>query len=194
MSKKSFADVMKSEKNGRRRVTELVCFSVDIATEYQALSLEFVEAKRQEDKHQQAPDPDKPTSGRRLAQKPKSVEILQQMQALVDDNSAAFYEVVFEQLPRADWLKLRAAHPPRDSHADDRGLFNAESFPLPAIVASMVDPEPTDEVVAYFESTLSNGETERLANLIWNLNEGVRSIPKGEAAMISLLLGGNETE
>ena len=191
---KSFADIMKSEKNGRRRITEQVCFSSDIATEYQALSIEFVEAKRTEDQTRASADPDKPASGRRLAAKPKSVEILEQMTALVSENSDAFYEVVFEQLTRADWLKLRAAHPPRDKSDDDRGLFNVESFPFPAIVASMVDPEPTDEVVGYFESVLSHGEVERLANLIWNLNEGVRSVPKGEADLLSLLLGGNATD
>lgn len=194
MSKPSFADVMASAKNGRRRITERVCFSADLAEEYQALTLEFVEAKSKEDKRAAAADPDRPSGTGRVGGKPESVKILKKLAALVDGNSESFYDVEFEQARDADWRVFRAKHPPRDDNAVDNGYFNADTFPRAAVAEFMVDPEPTDEVLAFFDENLSHGEWDRLGRIVWELNEGVRSVPKAEADMISLLLRGSETE
>jgi len=193
MSKPSFADVMASNKNGRRKIVERVCFSADLAEEYHALSIEYAEAKRAEDSRAAAADPDKP-SGRRLNADPESVKVLKKLEALIGDNSDAFYDVEFEQARDADWRVFRAQHAPRDDDDNDRGYFNADTFPRAAVAEYMLDPEPTDEVLAYFDENLSHGEWDRLGHLIWKLNEGVRSVPKAEADMISLLLRGSEIE
>ncbi len=188
---KSFADVMASGKNGRRRVTERVFFAAEIAEEYQALSLEYVAAKQKEEAAAATRDPEKPDTTKRLAGGDSpSTAILKQMQALVDENSDAYYDVTFEQMRRHDWLQLRTQHGPRDDVEDER-LFNTDTFPPAAVTASMLDPEPTDEVLAFFAENLSNGEWERLANIVWNLNEGVRSVPKAETDLLSLLLAGD---
>lgn len=190
-TKTSFAEVMAAKTNGRRRVTEQVCFSPTLAEDYQALVIEYAAAKSEEERAAASPPPEGGRTGRLVPVDPKPHEVLKRLAALVEDNPTAFYNVTLEQLERADWLKLRGEHPPRDSVTADRDLFNDETFPPAAIAASMIDPEPTEDVLAYFGSTLSNGEWERLAQTIWNLNEGVRSVPKVE--QVSQILGGNET-
>ena len=184
---KSFADVMKSEKNGRRRVTELMCFSPTLSEEYRELGVEYMNASKRQ-QTVASDDPDAPRSTRRLAERSDTDKIVDKMTALVEGNPESFYDVTLEAMRPADWNKLRANHPPRDKVAADGGLYNVETFPEAALRESMVDPEPTDDALAYFADNLSNGERERLARAIWNLNEGVRSLPKTET--LSRLLGG----
>jgi hypothetical protein len=183
-TKPSFADVMASKNNGRRRATARVCFSPDIETRYRELEAELEDAYSAE----QARDPDKP-SGRRLAEEPRSVQIAKQMADLIADNAESFYELVFEQARRHDWLQIRTAHPPRDGNVNDGGLFNHETFPPEAIRLCLVDPEPTDETMEFLEENLSNGEWERLSVTVWMLNEGSREAPKSRLA--SSILNGS---
>lgn len=174
---KSFADVMASKSNGRRRTTETVCFSPDLAEEYQAHLIAAAAAKSEDERRGRDPEA---TSNRRSADLPKWQVELEKAAALVEDNPESFYDVVLEQMRRHDWLRLRTSHMPRDSHKEDQGRFNAASFPPAAVAASMVDPEPTDDVIAWLEDNLSSGEWNRLALVIWNLNEGTRSVPKAD--------------
>lgn len=189
---KSFADVMASDKVGPSRVTEWVCFSPTLSAEWSALQLEYVQEKENEQARAAVRDPEKPTPSGRLADKSKSVKILQKMETLLNDNDDVFYEVVFERADPKEWARLKIAHPPRDEVAADAGLYNVESFGQPAVALCMVDPEPDPEKLAFFQNTLTSGEWQRLARIVWNLNEGVRSVPKVE--WISLLLGGSQTE
>lgn len=174
---KNFNDVMASKSNGRRRATETVCFSPDLAEEYQAHLIAAAAAKSDDDRRSRDPEA---SENRRSADVPKWQAELQKAAALVEDNPDAFFDVELEQMRRADWLRLRTAHMPRDSHKEDEGRYNTATFPPAALAASMVEPEPADDVIAYFEDTLSSGEWRRLATVIWNLNEGARSIPKAD--------------
>lgn len=185
MSKPTFADVMASQKNGRRRVTSRVCFSPDIDQQYREMEAELEEAYSAE----QGRDPEKP-SGRRLAEEPKSHQIAKAMADLIAENADAFYELVFEQARRHDWLRLRTTHAPRDDNPNDGGLFNSDTFGPAAIELCMVDPEPTDETMKFLEENLSNGEWERLALTVWSLNEGAREAPKSQLA--SSILNGSD--
>jgi hypothetical protein len=187
MSKPTFADVMASEKNGRRRVTSRVCFSPDLDAEYRQLEAELEEAYAAE---QDRKSSDKPDTTRRLAAEPRSVQIAKQMAQLVDDNADSFYELVFEQARRHDWLQLRTAHPPRDGNSNDGGMFNSETFGPASIRLCMVDPEPTDDTMKFFEENLSNGEWGRLTLTVWALNEGTRDAPKSQLA--SSILNGKD--
>lgn len=174
---KSFADVMASKSNGRRRTTETVCFSPDLAEEYRAHLIAAAASKSESDRRGRDPES---TETRRSADMPKWQTELQKAAALVEDNPDSFYDVVLEQMRRHDWLRLRTAHMPRDGHKEDEDRYNVASFPPAALAASMVDPEPTDDVISYFEDNLSSGEWNRLAVVIWNLNEGTRSVPKAD--------------
>ena len=187
MSKPTFDQVMQSSKNGRRRVTTRVCFSPDIDEQYRQMEAELQDAYDDEQRREKS---DKPDTTRRLAGgESKSVEIAKAMADLISENSAAFYEIVFEQARRHDWLSLMTAHPPRDGKAIDNGMFNADTFAPAAVRLCMVDPEPTDDVFAFLEENLSNGEWERLSVTVWSLNEGTRDAPKSRLA--SSILNGS---
>jgi hypothetical protein len=183
----SFADVMKAEKNGRRRGSVTLCFNSDLDREYRELEVELEDAVAAEAR---AASDETKTSGRRVAEKPRSHQIAAQMKELREVNADAFYEVSVQALPRAEWLQLRAQHPPRDSHKDeDGGAFNSETFPPAAAAASLIDPEPTEDVLAWLEANLTSGDWNMLGILCWGLNEGTREAPKEDRA--SSILSGN---
>lgn len=191
MSKPSFADVMASPSNGRRTATTRVCFSPDINQQYAELAVRLEDALESEQRTPRHPDDKKVDTTRRLvATEPESTKIAQQMADLVENNPTAFYEVKLEQATRPEWLALRAQHAPRDGVVADRGAFNADTFPPAAVRLSLVDPEPTDEVMAFLTANLSSGEWERLTGAVWDLNEGAREVPDPKALM-SLIRSGN---
>lgn len=182
----SFADVMKSDKNGRRKQTVTLCFSSDVDSEYRDLEVELDDALSAEAAISSS---EEKRTNRRVAEKPQSFQIAERMKALREQNADAFYDVVLQALPRAEWLKLRSAHPPRDDEKADAGYFHAENFPPAAVKASMVDPEPTEDVIAWLEENLTSGDWERLALTAWTLNEGSREAPKLDR--VSSILSGN---
>jgi hypothetical protein len=190
MAAQSFDAVMASSKNGPRKDHLWVCFSDEISAQYTALEDRLTDAAAREEKRRQPRDPDTVDTSRRLAgdEEPESETLAKEMAALIEANRDAFYEVTVTSLPRVKWRQLRSAHPPRDNQVEDGGLFNSETFPPEAVRACMVDPEPTDEVLAYFEENLTNGDWERLAIRIWALNESGRNLPK--AVTDSLSQGG----
>lgn len=181
-----FDAAMRSAKNGRRKMAHTLCLSPDLDDEYRRLNEELLEAVGIE---RRAKESDRPTTGRRMAEKTRSTEIAEQMAALIEDNPESFIEVTLEQAKRSDWLKVRAAHPPRDNVPMDGGLFNYESFPPAAARLCLVDPEPTDERMTFLDEVLSNGEWEQLAMKVWTLNEGARDVPF--SALASSILAGN---
>ena len=185
---KSFADVIASEKNGRRKVTHTLILSPDLNEEHARLNEELLDALGAEKRDR---DGDTPSS-RRLATKPRSTEIAEKMANLIEDNPDSCYDVVLEQARRSDWLKLRTEHPPREKVPMDGGLFNYETFPPAAVALCLLDPEPTPEVMQYLEDNLSNGEWEQLAMKVWTLNEGARDVPK--SALASSIIASREND
>lgn len=181
---KSFADVMASENNGRRRATETICLSPDLGEQYQAHVIAAAAAKAEDDRR----DPESP-SNRRSADLPKWRAELEAAQALVEANPTSFYEAILEALPRAEWLRLRTAHMPREGHPEDADRYNSDTFPEAAVIACLVDPVPSDDVAEYLRANLATGEWNRLATVCWNLNEGARQIPKAD--QLSEILGGS---
>lgn len=185
----SFADVMKAEKNGRRRGSVTLCFNSELDREYRELEVELEDAVAAEAR---AASDETKTSGRRVAEKPRSHQIATAMKAIREDNADAFYEFVLQAMPRSEWLALRGQHPPRDTHKDiDGDAFDSESFPPAAARACMIDPEPTEDALAWLEDNLTAGDWERLGMLAWSLNEGTREAPKVERALS--ILSGSET-
>ena len=182
----SFAGVMKSDKNGRRKQTVTLCFSSEVDSEYRDLEVELGDALSVEAAVSSSEDR---RTNRRVAEKPKSFQIAERMKALREDNADAFYDIVLQALPRAEWLALRGQYPPRDDVKADAGYFNSESFPPAAVRASLMDPEPTEDVLAWLDENLTSGDWERLAFAAWNLNEGSREAPKLD--QVSSILSGN---
>jgi hypothetical protein len=186
----SFDDVMKADSNGPRTGSVTLCFNSDLDTEYRDLEVRLRDAIA--DEARVAGD-DERRSNRRVAEKPLSVQIAAQMKAIREDNPQAFYEVVCKALPRAEWMKLRGQHPPRDSHKDiDGDAFNSDTFPPAAAAACMVDPDPTEDVLSWLEENLTAGDWNTLAILCYGLNEGTREAPKADLALS--ILAGNATD
>lgn len=190
MSKTTFADVMASAQNGRRTATTRVCFSPDINQRYAELAVRLEDAIDAERRDARRKDEQVDTKKRLVAGESESTRIAEQMAALVESNPTAFYEVKLEQATRPDWLALRAQHAPRDGVVADRGAFNADTFPPAAVRLSLVDPEPSDDVMAYLTENLSSGEWERLTGAVWDLNEGARDVPDPKDLM-SLIRNGS---
>ncbi len=186
MATQSFADVMASKNNGRLTATTEVCFSPVLAREFAVLEMKLEDAERDA---VQAKKPDGPASKRRLGAQSASKAIAEEMSALVEANPDAFFEVKVQALPRAEWIALRNQHPPRDGVTADSGIFNSDTFGPPAVSACLVDPEPSAEVLAFLDGNLTNGEWERLTELVWFLNEGAREAPKLDRALS--ILNGN---
>lgn len=185
----SFDDVMKSDKNGRRRESVTLCFNSDLDREYRELEVELEDAIATEAR---VASDDGARSPRRVAEKPRSHTLAQQMADLRNDNPESFHEFVVQALPRAEWVALRAKHPPRDSHKDeDGGAFNSDTFPPAAVRASLVEPEPTEDVLAWLDENLTSGDWNALGILCWALNEGTREAPKADR--VSSILSGNAT-
>lgn len=188
-NKVDFAKVMAASTNGRRRSHTQLCFSSEIVAEFEALGHELNDAIAIEQVATAPADPDKVNTKKRLVgPEPASKGIAERMAALMTDHPEAFYDLEFEALERAEWLALRDQHPPRDGNPDDQGMYNTATFGPAAIRACLVDPEPSDEVMAFFDAKLSNGEWERLTMLVWSLNEGGREVPKLDLAL-SILNG-----
>lgn len=187
MATQSFADVMKSAKNGRQVASTRVCFSPDIARKIYELEVELEDAVRLEDVAKKS---DEPNTKRRLAGSvSESTRIAGLMSALVDENPDAFFDLKFQALPRAEWTGLRNFHPPRDGVAEDGGLFNSETFGPAAVAACLIEPKPDDDVLAFLDDSLTSGEWERLTLIVWGLNEGSREAPKLDRALS--ILNGN---
>lgn len=185
----SFEDVKKNPNVGRRNDSVTLCFDSDLDREYRELEVELEDAMRAEAKA--AADEGK--SNRRVAEKPRSHVISQQMADLREQNADSFYEFKVQALPRPEWNALRAKHPPRDTHKDeDGGAFDSDTFPPAAVAASLIDPEPSEENLAWMTEYCTAGDWNRLGLLCWGLNEGTRAAPK--AVPVSSTQGGSETE
>lgn len=184
-----FADVMKSDKTGRRKHTITLCFSSEVDAQYRDLEVELGDALSAEAAVSASEDK---KSNRRLGEGAKSVQIAQAMKDIRTDNADAFYDVVVQALPRVEWLALRGQHSPRDDKESDGGAFNSETFPPAAVEASLVDPEPTEDVISWLHDNLTSGDWDRLAAAIWFLNEGSREAPKLDRALS--ILNGNASE
>jgi hypothetical protein len=192
MSKPSFADVMSAKQNGRRTATTRVCFSPDLNQQYAELA-EGLEEAIDLEQAARLGDPDKVNTKKRLVgNEPASTQIARKMADLIEQNPTAFYELKLEQLTRSDWMSLRTQHSPRDGVDADRGLYNADTFPPAALAASLVDPEPSEDVLRFFDENLSAGEWYRLVSHIWALNEGAREVP--DPKVLSSILSGNVGE
>lgn len=183
---KSFADVMKAETNGRRRGSRLLCFGATLSDEFRELGAQLTLALNAEGAPKDDPQR-KPM--RRLSEGVGSTEIMAKIDALIADNPDAFYEAQYEQLRRDEWRKLRAAHAPRDDERADRGLpFNSDTFPRAVVAASLIDPEPTEDVLNWLDDVMSAGEWQAFASVLWEHNEGERPAPKAGSAAASAIL------
>ncbi|MDF1705012.1 MAG: hypothetical protein P1U38_09585 [Aeromicrobium sp.] len=182
---KSFADVKKSQKNGRRTITHELCFSATINDEWDRLKEELALAVAADQPKGKSGDP----RPQRVGAKSHKVEVAEKMAALREANDDSFYAVTLTQIRSNEWQALRAEHPPRDGNMMDRSVFfNIDTFPRAAVAACMVDPEPTNDELAYFDEMLSSGEWLDLATKALAVNEGSRTVPFSQLAS-SILAG-----
>lgn len=211
-NKPSFEEVMADQGNGPIQKIHPVCVSSTLHEVHFALQVELAESQERleamKDQLANLSQPvEKPAAGnRRLAgsstPKTKLAKSVQELEATIRDlnaqiddlaakNPKAFYDVVVKTLPEDEWDQLRAEHPATAetlSVLDPRGAdgftggVDFESFRVPAVIAALVDPEPTEKVIAYLKKNLSKGEWKTLAILVFNMNESSRPVPKSRLA------------
>lgn len=93
-------------------------------------------------------------------------------------------------MPGPQWRKLKREHQPRPAedgdgiNPADRLGINNETFWEPAVRASIVDPEISDEQWQVLYGSLPDKQFDRLATAAWNLNESAVNIPFSFAASL----------
>lgn len=184
--KTSFADVMAATSTGRPTQTIRTCLSPTLNPEFAELQARLEDAVADEEAAKFRQSDREGNGPKRLTDKTKealaSIEIAQKIADLITENPTAFYELKFQAMPRAKWVALRSVHPPVDGPIDTNLNIHFDTFGPAAVTGCLIDPDPTSDVVAFLEEKLSTGEWERLAMLVWNLNEGARDVPKSQLA------------
>ncbi len=179
---KSFADIMAAADSGRPTKTVQVCFSTDLHDRYTALDNELAEALEAErQQKERAAAPEGKASGQRMVSHRRSKAVEDEMQALIDDNPHAFYDVKIQAARHSEWVQAKAEHPPISDIRNDSLGVHWDSFLPVAIRMCMVDPEPTDEVLTFLGESMTTGEWDRLGLVAFQLSEGVRETPKSRS-------------
>lgn len=113
-------------------------------------------------------------------------EQIRQLEERMREHTVTF---VFRALPRPQWKKLIADHPPRqtpDGQVDERDKYigvNTETF-FPAMIrACCVDPVLGDDVwQLLFDEKLTDRQFDGLSNAAWDLNRREVDVPFSLAA------------
>lgn len=179
--KLTFAAVMAAKTNARPTRTITMWMSSDLAQQYGALEEQRKEAEAVEAAQERRASDGK-QSNRRLVSKSGAKAIGAEQQALIDAHPEAQYEFKLQAAKRSDWLELKANNPPTDGVDEDALGVSFNGATIPALRLCLVDPEPSDDVVAFLENTFTAGEWDRLFIAIWGLNEGTRDFPKSRPA------------
>ncbi len=119
-------------------------------------------------------------------------DLAQQYDALAEQAAERAWKVTLTALPRLEWKRMVANHPPREDNRSDAAVgVNEDTLPdelVPASVAT-IDPDPGDR--GRFLSALNDVQFEHLYLTAFALNRGFGAGPK---AGLSAELGRSSTE
>ncbi|HKS46353.1 MAG TPA: hypothetical protein VJT49_14830 [Amycolatopsis sp.] len=104
--------------------------------------------------------------------------LAQEIRAVEQQMADSTVTVLLRAVPRPDFRKLAAEHPPREEHAGDRVLgFNQETFYEALIALCLVEPALDRPRVDRLLGKLNDGQYSALAEAAWNLNRSEVSVP-----------------
>lgn len=185
--KKSFDDIMAAvEKAGgaRARATHSICLDAEVARQIADLDAEYEAAVADEERATEGADGESKKSSRRMNAPSRSEQIASERDAIVDANPDAFYDITVQSARLHEWSELQAEHPPVEGNANDDaiGVHWVDFIPA-AVRMCLVDPEPTDKVLAFFEENLTPFEWDRLGMAVLGVNGTRRDRPKSRRAI-----------
>lgn len=104
-------------------------------------------------------------------------------------------EFVFEPIGRGRWRKLIADHPPTDDEKAEGRIWNGDTFPIAAMLASMREPRVApDEFQALYDDVLTEEQFSSLWLVCLTANGGVvASHPESQAARATLANAGGKS-
>lgn len=109
---------------------------------------------------------------------PEQASLAQEIRAVEQQMADSTVTVLLRAVPRPDFRKLAAEHPPREGHAGDRVLgFNQETFYESLIALCLVEPALDRPRVERLLGKLNDGQYSALAEAAWNLNRSEVSVP-----------------
>jgi hypothetical protein len=97
-------------------------------------------------------------------------------------------DFVVQAMSRSEWVKLIAAHPPRDGvEIDQRMGLNSESYWPALLKRCVVDPVVTPEQwKSLLDGVLSSSQYEALTDAAWAVNRAEVSVPFSRSALLTL--------
>jgi len=113
-----------------------------------------------------------------LADGGQVASITEQIVALREQMAAATVTLRLRAMPRRDWAKMVAEHPPRDDNRDDktRGINN-ETFHDAAVRACLVEPElGPGQFDALFDA-VTDYQWSEIVSAVWMVNRGAVDVP-----------------
>lgn len=147
-----------------------LCLRGDLLAQLQDLQRDLIDAER-------AP------SDASLADLGTPHRIAEQIQGLREEMAEHSITVRFRALPRRQWSKLVAAHPPRpDERADVALGVNVETYVDALIRACMVDPVFDDDDWAALDEALSDAQWQALTAAAWAVNAKDVEVPFSQRA------------
>lgn len=168
----SAKDMIKGAKRPEK-VTP-ICLRGDLQADFEAAEKELAEAMRPADS---------------LAGNGPVADIVARIEALQAEMVEHTLQVRMRALPRPEWKKLIAAHPPRrgeDNTIDERDKYvglNMESFWPAMIRACTIAPEMDDEDWDLLLGTaLTDAQFDSLSDAAWGINRSDVDIPFSRVA------------
>jgi len=81
-------------------------------------------------------------------------------------------------MPRRDWAKLCAEHPPRDDNRDDKARgINNETFHDAAVRACLVEPELGPGQFDALTDAITDYQWSEIVSAVWMVNRGAVDVP-----------------
>lgn len=177
---KSLQEILAGAKRPEKTVR--LCLRGDLNAEFEALEGRLNEIRS------------KDRGEGRLNPSTEARDIARDMEQLKDEMAASTVPFVLRALPRREFQKLFAAHPPEKGNDTHKQLgYNPETFYEALVKASVVDPELDEDTwVRLSEEVWTSAQWAALVAAASALNMNEVSVPFSAAASLTLR-GSDET-
>lgn len=114
--------------------------------------------------------------------------LAERLEALTEQMQAESVPFVLQAMPRSEWVKLIAAHPPRDGEEIDQRMgLNGETYWPALLRRSVVEPDITAEQwKQLLDGVLSSSQYDALTDAAWAVNRAEVSVPFSRSALLTL--------
>jgi hypothetical protein len=141
-----------------------LCLRGDLQADFEDLTKQLAKAKE--------------ASRTSLADGGEAAEITERIEALREQMRGATVTVRLRAMPRRDWAKMEAEHPPREGDRNDkaRGVNNS-TFNEAAVRACLVEPELGPGQFEALFDVVTDFQWWEVVNAVWQANRGAVDVP-----------------